>query len=108
MTKVRRGDTIIDLPDDQLATLMLPGDEVGFDLTEKQRVENADWIKRGAWDVDMPRNRDEFLDWIETEGLSVAEACALPVVYWHVDDPDKEWLKEICGGGDRDGDRSGR
>jgi hypothetical protein len=94
--RVRRQGQIIEVPDEE-AVRLLPGDEVGFDLTPEQELENADWIKRGPWDVDMPKNKEELLDYIRSNGMTVEEFCALPVAYWHVADPDKPWLNELCG-----------
>jgi hypothetical protein len=54
---------------------------------------NADWAKR-TWDLPYD-NAEDLRAFIESIGMTVEQFKELPIYVWHVNDPDKEWLKDL-------------
>jgi hypothetical protein len=70
-----------------MATEDLPTPIIHADDTD----ENADWIKRGTWD--LPTDKAEFLAFLRASGTSVAEFKQFPIYRWHVDEI--PWLRDL-------------
>jgi hypothetical protein len=54
---------------------------------------NRDWAKR-TWDLDID-NAEDMRAFLAEIGMTVAEFKESPLYVWHVDDPDKQWLKDL-------------
>lgn len=60
-----------------------------------ENLDNADWTKRGSWDLIGIDSVEKLRDYLKRTGSSVEAFKRLPVYRWHVDDPEMGWLKEL-------------